>query len=59
MLWQLLQKDKKKRLGSVEDTEELKRHEFFKPINWTDLESKNIPPPFNPNVVSHCNQLKL
>jgi serum/glucocorticoid-regulated kinase 3 len=49
----LLQKDKKKRLGSMDDTEELKRHEFFKPINWTDLESKNIPPPFNPNVKGH------
>jgi hypothetical protein len=35
----------------MDDAEELKRHEFFKPINWTDLESKNIPPPFNPNVV--------
>ncbi|XP_054154142.1 serine/threonine-protein kinase Sgk2-like isoform X2 [Oppia nitens] len=50
MLEGLLQKDKKKRLGGIEDTDELKRHEFFKPINWADLESKNIPPPFNPNV---------
>lgn len=47
----LLQKDKKRRIGFVDDAEELKRHEFFKPINWGDLESKNIPPPFNPNVV--------
>lgn len=50
-MFQLLQKDKRKRLGAIEDAEEIKRHDFFKPINWTDLESKNIPPPFNPNVV--------
>ncbi|KAI1288393.1 Serine/threonine-protein kinase Sgk3 [Halotydeus destructor] len=46
----LLQKDKRKRLGFVSDVEEIKGHEFFKPINWADLESKNLSPPFNPNV---------
>ncbi|XP_027200210.2 serine/threonine-protein kinase Sgk2-like [Dermatophagoides pteronyssinus] len=46
----LLQKDKRRRLGAIEDAEEVKRHEFFKPINWIDLENKRIPPPFNPNV---------
>ncbi|XP_067138596.1 serine/threonine-protein kinase Sgk2-like [Centruroides vittatus] len=46
----LLQKDKSKRLGSREDIEEVKLHEFFRPINWVELEAKAIPPPFNPNV---------
>ncbi|XP_015789263.1 serine/threonine-protein kinase Sgk2 [Tetranychus urticae] len=46
----LLQKDKRKRLGSKNDADEIKRHDFFKPIVWTELESKQIIPPFNPNV---------
>lgn len=50
ILESLLQKDKRKRLGAIDDADEIKRHEFFKPINWQDLEAKSIPPPFNPNV---------
>ncbi|XP_042906252.1 serine/threonine-protein kinase Sgk2 isoform X3 [Parasteatoda tepidariorum] len=46
----LLQKDKNKRLGAVSDVEEVKKHDFFRAINWTDLEAKAIPPPYNPNV---------
>jgi serum/glucocorticoid-regulated kinase 3 len=33
---------RQEKTGSMDDTEELKRNQFFKPINWTDLESKNI-----------------
>jgi len=46
----LLQKNKENRLGSLNDAEEIKSHEFFRSINWADLESKKIKPPFNPNV---------
>lgn len=49
---QLLQKNKEDRLGSTNDAEEIKSHEFFRSINWVDLENKRIKPPFNPNVVS-------
>lgn len=31
---------------------ELKYHSFFSPINWEDLMSKKITPPFIPSVVS-------
>lgn len=31
---------------------ELKYHSFFSPINWDDLMSKKITPPFIPSVVS-------
>ncbi|XP_054721932.1 LOW QUALITY PROTEIN: serine/threonine-protein kinase Sgk2-like [Uloborus diversus] len=46
----LLQKDKTKRLGRERDVEEIKEHDFFRAINWNDLEAKQIPPPYNPNV---------
>ncbi|GIY32966.1 hypothetical protein CDAR_435461 [Caerostris darwini] len=46
----LLQKDKNKRLGAVHDVEDIKKHDFFKVINWIDLEAKAILPPYNPNV---------
>ncbi|KAF8790759.1 Serine/threonine-protein kinase Sgk3 like protein [Argiope bruennichi] len=46
----LLQKDKSKRLGAANDVEDIKKHDFFKAINWADLEAKVIPPPYNPNV---------
>jgi len=47
----LLQKDKNQRLGSGEkDFEDIKSHEFFKPINWDDLIAKRITPPYRPNL---------
>ncbi|GBO29665.1 Serine/threonine-protein kinase Sgk1, partial [Araneus ventricosus] len=46
----LLQKDKSKRLGAANDVEDIKKHDFFKAINWVDLEAKAILPPYNPNV---------
>ncbi|KAI7690337.1 Serine/threonine-protein kinase Sgk3 [Sarcoptes scabiei] len=49
ILEMLLHKDKRKRLGAIEDAEEVRRHDFFRPINWADLEAKKISPPFNPN----------
>ncbi|XP_055076266.1 serine/threonine-protein kinase Sgk1 isoform X1 [Misgurnus anguillicaudatus] len=46
----LLHKDRTKRLGSKDDFLELKFHSFFSPINWEDLMSKKITPPFIPSV---------
>uniref|UniRef100_L7M026 non-specific serine/threonine protein kinase n=1 Tax=Rhipicephalus pulchellus TaxID=72859 RepID=L7M026_RHIPC len=47
----LLIKDPRKRLGGgIEDAEEIKRHRFFKGINWDDLAAKKIPAPFVPKV---------
>lgn len=36
-LQKLLQRDPKKRLGSVEGIKEIKRHPFFSGMNWADL----------------------
>ncbi|KAE8709789.1 Serine/threonine-protein kinase AtPK2/AtPK19 [Hibiscus syriacus] len=47
----LLQKEASKRLGS----EEVKRHKWFKSINWRKLEGREIRPSFLPKVAgNHC-----
>ncbi|GAB4833137.1 Serine/threonine-protein kinase AtPK2/AtPK19 [Ancistrocladus abbreviatus] len=52
----LLQKDPSKRLGSgPTGSEEVKRHKWFKPINWRKLEAREIQPSFRPEVAGkHC-----
>lgn len=48
----LLQKDRQMRLGAGEkDFDAVKGHDFFQNINWTDLYSRKIKPPYNPSVV--------
>ncbi|KAM7526598.1 hypothetical protein LguiA_016500 [Lonicera macranthoides] len=47
----LLQKDPGKRLGSgPTGSEDVKRHKWFKPINWKKLEAREIQPSFCPEV---------
>ncbi|KAG9511043.1 Serine/threonine-protein kinase Sgk1, partial [Fragariocoptes setiger] len=46
----LLSKNKHTRLGFLGGADEVKRHEFFRSINWYDLEAKKICPPYNPEV---------
>lgn len=53
----LLQKDRTLRLGYTDDGDEVKRHEFFNPIVWQDLEAKRISPPYRPNL-NGCMDLK-
>ncbi|KAF1987121.1 kinase-like protein [Aulographum hederae CBS 113979] len=48
----LLNRNPKHRLGAKNDAAELKAHEFFKDINWEELEKKNLPPPFKPQLKS-------
>nr|CAG8445509.1 15778_t:CDS:10 [Entrophospora candida] len=41
----------KKRLGtSIADAEEIKKHPFFKGVNWNDMLAKKVPPPFYPTI---------
>lgn len=44
----LLQKNPQERLGFQNDAEDLKRHKFFKRIDWLKLKSKKIPTPMKP-----------
>nr|DBA14658.1 TPA: hypothetical protein GDO54_005592 [Pyxicephalus adspersus] len=47
----LLMKDPKKRLGcGPEGADEIKKHPFFKTINWDDLAAKKVPAPFKPVI---------
>ncbi|XP_076264850.1 ribosomal protein S6 kinase alpha-5-like isoform X1 [Rhynchophorus ferrugineus] len=47
----LLVKDPRKRLGGGEgDAKELKRHAFFKNMDWDKLARKEIPAPFKPVI---------
>ncbi|VEN34086.1 unnamed protein product [Callosobruchus maculatus] len=47
----LLVKDPRRRLGGgEEDARELKRHSFFKNLDWEKLAKKEIPAPFKPVI---------
>jgi len=49
----LLERNPKKRLGGGSgDVEEIKKHPFFKSIDWTKLENKEIEPPFRPYLIN-------
>ncbi|GAB2300779.1 Serine/threonine-protein kinase AtPK2/AtPK19 [Dionaea muscipula] len=52
----LLQKDPSKRLGGgATGSEEIKRHKWFKRINWKKLEARELNPSFRPEVAgNHC-----
>uniref|UniRef100_A0A673X367 Serine/threonine-protein kinase Sgk1 n=1 Tax=Salmo trutta TaxID=8032 RepID=A0A673X367_SALTR len=52
LLQALLEKDGTHRLGSRDDFNEIKAHNFFSAIKWDDLEQRKVPPPFTPNVNS-------
>ncbi|XP_059145351.1 ribosomal protein S6 kinase alpha-5-like, partial [Physella acuta] len=49
LIQKLLTKDPTKRLGS-RNAEEVKRHPFFKTLNWDDLAQKKVPAPFVPSI---------
>ncbi|OZJ01641.1 hypothetical protein BZG36_05292 [Bifiguratus adelaidae] len=47
----LLNRDPERRLGSSKaDAEEIKRHPFFRGVNWDDMLAKKVPPPFYPSI---------
>lgn len=47
----LLQKEPHRRLGSSPaGSDEVKRHKWFKPINWKKLEAREVHPSFRPEV---------
>ena len=43
-------KNPDRRLGSLNDADEVMEQSFFADINWTDLQKKRITPPFKPAV---------
>jgi len=51
ILQKLLTRDPTRRLGSGKaDAEEIKKHPFFKDVNFDDVMNKRIPPPYFPTI---------
>lgn len=51
ILQKLLTRDPTRRLGAgPDDALEIKRHPFFKDVNWDDVLNKRIPPPYFPQI---------
>jgi len=47
----LLNKNPDERLGSITNPENIKKHDFFRKINWIQLENGKLEPPIKPNVI--------
>jgi hypothetical protein len=57
LILQLLERDPNKRLGyrpGGGGFEDIKRHAWFKGINWGALHAKEVIPPFEPDVSFLC-----
>ncbi|CAJ0582111.1 unnamed protein product, partial [Mesorhabditis spiculigera] len=52
IITKLLQKDRKHRLGAVNDFKEIRDHPFFLPIEWDKLLAREVRAPFVPRVKS-------
>jgi len=50
LIKQLLTRDPAKRLGGVNDIDDIKKHPWFKDIDWAGLYEKKLEPPFKPKV---------
>lgn len=57
LLRRLLKRQAHQRLGAMpDDAGPIKRHNFFKNVNWEDVIHKRYEPPYKPRLVS--NELK-
>ncbi|TID23221.1 hypothetical protein CANINC_003238 [Pichia inconspicua] len=48
----LLNRNPRHRLGAIHDARELRAHPFFHDIDWENLRTKKIPPPFVPHIAN-------
>ena len=46
-----LTKNPVQRLGCTGNENEIRKHQFFSKLDWTELEMRNIKPPFRPKMV--------
>ncbi|XP_041441421.1 protein kinase C delta type-like [Xenopus laevis] len=52
LLQELLEKNPDKRLGTKGD---IRQHQFYRSMDWTALENRQIPPPFQPRAIPAVN----
>ncbi len=53
LLTRLLLRDPIRRLGAGEaDAEDIKKHAFFRDVNWDDVYNKRIPAPYFPVITN-------
>lgn len=50
LIRKLLDRDQKKRLGSINDADDIVNHPWFADMNWEKLMAKEIPSPFMPDM---------
>ena len=50
IITKLLERDSKKRLGSVNDADDLVNHPWFADIDWKALMDRQMPSPFLPDM---------
>ncbi|XP_076649678.1 ribosomal protein S6 kinase beta-1 isoform X2 [Halictus rubicundus] len=57
LIRRLLRRQVSQRLGSgAEDAEEITNHTFFKHINWHDVISRKLEPPFKPSLIRNISR---
>ena len=56
LIKKLLNKNYKERLGFINDFEDIKKHNFFKGINFNDLSNKKIESPYKPVINDICKE---
>ncbi len=52
LISKLLNTDAHTRLGSKKDAEDVRKHEYFKGVNWKNILEKKIKPPYKPFIKS-------
>ena len=52
----MLKKKYEERLGFKNDFDEVRNHEFFKEINFSDLTNKKIGSPYKPQIIDIENE---
>lgn len=48
----MLNRNPRHRLGATYDAKELREHPFFNDVDWSELQRKNVVPPFKPTLSS-------
>ena len=59
LLKALLKKEPEERLGSKNDVDEIKAHEYFKDINWNDVYDRKLSPPIPQQKITKSKHIDI